>query len=218
MVKRALILLMMLFSVLSLMAAADAKLKKIGTSTYKGKDYSLIYEEDQSLIWLDCTSPANRWPQQMSWVSGLNAQGTLTYRFDPGITVSWDGDWRLPKAKDGARKLGYDGTSTAGFNIITSEMGYLFYKSLGNLGYYDTDGKPRPGWGLNATWGLKKVGPFTNLKDDMYWSGTEYAIASDHAWDFNMYFGSQGNTAFKGSYSYLGIAVRSGRVISATVP
>ncbi len=67
-------------------------------------------------------------------------------------------DWRLPTTVDGLSVPGFDGTTTSGWNITTSEMGYMYYVNLGNLGYYDTDGTyPQPGWGLNNS------GPFTNL-------------------------------------------------------
>jgi len=82
----------------------------------------------------------------------------LTINLDPGINVSWGGNWRLPETVDGAYSWGYDGTTTAGYNITSSEMGHLYYASLGNLGLYDTSEKFQPGWGL------VKTGPFSNLQ------------------------------------------------------
>jgi hypothetical protein len=191
---------------------ANAQLTVIGTATYKGESYNLIYEEKQGLIWLDYSNRGNRWDQQVAWAVGLNEQGVLSCQFNSGINVSWDGEWRLPATRDGARTYGYDGASTAGFNITTSEMGHLYYVSLGNKGYYDTDGIPGDGWYPESEWGFHNVGPFDNLMNDMYWSGTEYAINPPHAWSFNFPFGDQGNIAFKCSYPYMGIAVRSGKV------
>jgi hypothetical protein len=196
--------------------SANADLTVIGTATYQGNEYNLIYEDDQELVWLDYSFPNNRWPQQMQTISALNDPGVLTLSLNPDIKVSWKGDWRLPATLDGPRKNGYDGSTTAGFNIATSEMGHLFYTSLGNPGYYDTKGNPRPGWGKpkdQQTWGLKNTGPFENLRHDNYWSSTEYgAYPEQHAWDFNTYFGAQDCESFKGSYSFSGLAVRSGKV------
>lgn len=185
---------------------AGAELTIIGTATYAGGEYRLIHETDQGLIWLDYTNQGNRWPQQMAWAAGLNGPEVLICHLNPGVSVSWDGDWRLPKTTDGPRRYGYDGTTTAGFNITSSEMGHLFYASLGNPGYYNTSGTPL------SDYGMLNTGPFKNLQDDMYWSGTEYSTDPDHAWDFNMYFGAQSNMAFKSSYSYSGLAVRPGKV------
>ncbi len=36
----------------------------------------------------------------------------------------------------------YNGTTTAGYNITSGEMGHLFYVGLGNDGWYDTSGNP----------------------------------------------------------------------------
>ena len=217
MINRAWFLLLILFTVISFSGTAAAELITIGTATYDGQDYNLIYEDDQGLIWLDYTKRRDKWPNQISWASELNAEGALSYNFNPGITVSWEGDWRLPKTEDGPRIYGNDGTTTAGCNITTSEMGHLYYKSLGNLGYYDTNGNARPGWGGprdQEGWGLKNKGSFKNLQPYSYWSSTEYSIHPDHAWDFNMYFGCQGNFAFKDAYNYSALAVRPGKVVS----
>jgi len=242
MIKRAWTWLFILFLVIGFSGIADAKLIKIGTAVINNggaegggmggpagsgmpmgsgmqggavgsSECNLIYEDDQGLIWLDYTSRSGRnWDGVVSWAAGLNDKGALTIKPDPGVSVSWEGDWRLPKTKDGARRFGYDGTTTAGFNITTSELGYLYYVSLGNLGYYDKNGNPTgEGWYPDSAWGPKNMGPFKNLQASVYWS-SEYSIAPLHAWSFNLAFGDQNNTAFKTSYPYLGIAVRPAKV------
>ena len=97
----------------------------------------------------------------------------------------------VPATVDGPWVYGYDGTTTAGYNITTSEMGHLYYSSLGNKGYVATDGTwPQPGWGL------KNTSPFINLQADFYWSGTEYsADPFYYAWNFYFYVGTQGYDA-----------------------
>ncbi len=215
MIKRVWMLLLILFMAAGFSETAMAGLITIGTATYNGKDYKLVYEDDQGLVWLDYSLPNNRWPQQMSLVSKLNDPGVLTYKFNSGIRVNWKGFWRLPLAVDDARKNGYDGTTSAGFNITTSEMGHLFYKSLGNLGYYDTKGIPRPGWGKprdQEVWGLKNTAPFDNLRHDSYWCSTDYSVNPQHAWDFNTYFGVLDCQCFKGSFALTGLAVRPATV------
>jgi hypothetical protein len=213
MIKRAWMMLLILSAVLVFSGTGNAGLTKIGTVTYEGKDYNLIYEDDQGLIWLDYYKPMEPfgvgWYGHVKWALGLNVPGVLSYKFNPGVSVIWDSDWRLPKTVDGGRTFGYDGTTTAGFNITSSEMGHLFYKSLGNQGYYDTKGDPQAGWK-----GLKNTAPFVSLKPETYLSGTEYEIFPMHVWDFNMYFGSQGNLGFKPNHFSAALAVRPGKVIS----
>lgn len=240
MIKKVSIFILILFAIIGFSGMADAKLIKIGTATIKDigggpqgvegmmmgmpggdsgtKEYSLIYEDDQGLIWLDYTNSRTSWFSQMEWAAGLNAEGALTIKLDPGVSVDWEGDWRLPNSVDSGRTFGYDGTTTAGFNITTSELGHLFYKSLGNQGYYDTKGNQRTGWYPDSAWGLKNKGPFANLQVGNYWSGTEYSPLKTHAWGFSTAFGEQSCTSFKGSYPYMGIAVRSGKVVFASAP
>ncbi len=218
MIRKGWILSIILFAVTGLSSIACAGLTVIGTASYNGNNYNLIYEDDQGLIWLDYSNRlCTGWDECVKWAEGLNAAGIVTYKFNPGVTVSWDGGWRLPRTVDGERHYGYAGSTTAGFNIVSSEMGHLFYKSLGNSGRYDVKGKKLAGWGSDAVWGLKNKGPFSHLYPDFYWSGTEYSIYDQRAWAFNFYFGSQGNGAFKSMGNYSALAVRPGRTATGAV-
>lgn len=217
MIKKGCMLLLFLFFVAGCSGTVDAGLTVIGTAAYNGKTYNLIYEDDQGLIWLDYTKRnAGNWENAISWASGLNDPGILTYKFNSGVSVTWNGEWRLPETVDGKRIFGYDGTTTAGFNITTGEMGHLFYTSLGNLAYFDGNGKSRAGWGDDARWGLKNKEPFTNLYPEGYWSGTDYSIYNQHAWIFDLDSGSQTNGSVKSTSCFSALAVRPGKVVSAS--
>jgi hypothetical protein len=200
-------------------AMAREGLITIGTATYNGNKYNLIYEGDQGLVWLDYSYTMGMgWDDYFKWASGLNVSGVLTYNFNSDINITWNGDWRLPNTVDGPRRWGCDGSTTAGFNITTSEMGHLFHKSLGNQGCYDVNKKLKPGWGADAAWGLKNKGPFDNLYPENYWS-TEYSIYKEKAWAFNFFSGAQSNNEFKHlGTRYIGMAVRPGKVNSIPLP
>jgi hypothetical protein len=211
MIKKVWMLLLVLSMLAGFSITAHAALTTIGTAAYNGNTYKLIYEDDQGLIWLDYSFPNTMWPQQMKAIAKLNEPGTLTYKLNSNVKINWRGSWRLPLAVDDSRKNGNDGTTSAGCNITTSEIGHLFYKSLGNLGFYDTKGNQRPGWGKTRDqepYGLKNTSPFENLRYDSYWTGTEYSINPVHAWDFNTYFGVLDCQCFKSSYPLSGLAVR----------
>ena len=215
MIKRVGILSLILCVLTGFSMSSYGALVSIGIASYNGNTYKLIYEDDQGLVWLDYTFPNAMWPLQVKAVSKLNDPGTLTYKLNSGIKVYWKGDWRLPLAVDDARKNGNDGTTSAGCNITTSEMGHLYYKALGNQGLFDSKGNARPGWGKTRdqeAYGLKNTTPFDNLRYDSYWTGTEYSINPVHAWDFNTYFGVQDCQCFKSSYPLAGLAVRSAAV------
>ena len=215
--KKCCLALMILVGVLAFSGMTSASLIKIGTASYDSNGdgtaevYSLIYEDVQKLIWFDYTKGCDSLQNQVNWASGLG--GELTVTLDSGFTtdINWGVGWRLPETPNGNYTYGYDGNSTAGFNITTSEMGYLYYMALGNLGYYDTAGNPQPAPSGEPSWGLKKTGPFDNLVANMYWSGSGCSVDEDYAWYFNFNNGEQFADNQAG-YAVFALAVRPGQV------
>ncbi len=161
----------------------------------------LIYDTDLDITWYDYTNSVNTWQNQVNWADALSVTfGSNTYT-----------DWRLPTTVDGPYVWGYDGTTTAGYNITSSEMGHLFYTELGNKGYYATDGtNPQPGWGLTNTGDFQYLQPY-------YWSGTEYAADAGYAWYFTFGYGYQ-EGYYEGNGDLYAIAVRPGDVDVAPIP
>ena len=135
----------------AVVGTADAALMTIGEATYQGSRYKLIWDNDGpngSVVWLDYSNPANTWENQVAWASGL--ESNLTVELKPGYSVTWtNSNWRLPSTVDGPFVYGYDGTTTAGYNITSSQFGHLYYTELGNQGYFDTSGIFQSGWGPN---------------------------------------------------------------------
>jgi hypothetical protein len=196
-VKQLFTILFILSLVLGSSLQGQAELILRGTDSLGNR---LIYDSDLNITWYDYKKSRGTWQEQVSWASGLivNFNGTI---FD---------DWGLPTTVDGPYIFGYDGSTTAGFNITSSEMGHLYYIELDNKGYVATDGtRPQLGWGLTNT------GDFLNLvdqPDEYYWSGTEYAAYPERAWSFSFGVGRQ-VPANEGTYFYA-IAVRDGDVIN----
>lgn len=190
----------------------------IGKATYGGTDYNLIYQADGPfgpITWLDYTTTAyNTWQNQDAWAAGLG--GDITVNLDPLYYVTdmdfWTTNWRLPKTVDGDWVWGCDGSTTGGYNITTSEMGYLYYESLGNLGLYATDGTERE----SGYYGLTKTGPFDNLEPYNYWSETEYSANLALAWGFCFWSGYQ--VATNNGGNLYGLAVRPGQVSAIPEP
>jgi hypothetical protein len=131
------------------------------------------------------------------------------------LTVNFNGaaltGWRLPTTVDG---LPYAwNAQVTGYNNTSSEIGYLYYVSLGNKAPYDTNGNYQPDGGL------RNIGPFhyLGLPTSYYWSGSDFVHLLDLSSAVMFYFGD----GFQGSWSKgatLGaLAVRPGDV-SAPVP
>ena len=192
--KRIFTFIFVLALVLGFSMHALADLYNRGTDNF---GYQLIYDSDLNVTWYDYTKSWDTWQNQMSWASALTVDfGGNTYD-----------DWRLPSSVDGPVVWGYDGTTTAGWNITSnSELGHLFYIELGNAGSYDTSGnQQQPG---------TNKGPFINLQSIHYWTGTEYATSPDSAWRFGFWGGSLNILDKQGADDTYAIAVRSGDVPS----
>ena len=148
----------------------------------------LIYDSALNITWLQDGSYAkttnyvspvgpSRPPGQLGWVEAKTWAETLDYH---GIT-----GWRLPTFStpftDPAYYALYNVTSPA------SELSYLFYVELGNVGLFDPAGRQS-----NGGYGLVHTGPFKNLVAGDYWFGTPFLGGSTFsAWEFNMAFGYQ---------------------------
>jgi hypothetical protein len=139
----------------------------------------LIYDKDLDITWYDAPAVWRNWNDSITWAANLTKGGVT--------------GWRLPNTVEGPYVWGYDGKTTAGMNIITSEMGHLFYAELGNKGLYDVNGQLQyDGTRPNDIMLLNK-GPFVNLNGGYHWSGTEheYAPGKYQAWNFYFYYGMQ---------------------------
>ena len=80
---KAITTILSLVVLLGVSISAHAVLVTVGTATYGGSDYNLIWDDDNngnSVIWLDYTNSDATWSEQMDWAAGLGS--TLTYNFD----------------------------------------------------------------------------------------------------------------------------------------
>jgi len=217
-------LLITIIAILDFTGVASAALSKIGTANYLTIDYNLIYEDTKGLVWLDYVKASNSWQNQVDWASGLG--GALDVIIDPGYTttIDWTTGWRLPITDESKAKMsggfGYEGLNSSGnynykygYNMVNSELGHLYYESLGNLALIGTDGtNPQPDWGLKST------GPFDNLQDIIYWSGTEFSPDTIYSWLFGFYDGRLDGAPKVGPSTFNAIAVRTGEVSAVPVP
>ncbi|MFM8330144.1 MAG: DUF1566 domain-containing protein [Candidatus Methylumidiphilus sp.] len=185
----------------------------------------MVYDTDLNITWLaDANLAASNtfgvsisngsgpgtmtWTQAQSWVAAMNAANYLGYS-----------DWRLPTTTDTGEPGCVVANSGAecGFNVNpdTSELAHLFFVELGNLSSVDSAGNSRGGF-TGVNYGVVNTGPFTNLQNFYYWSGTEYVPDTRYAWFFINIEGHQ----LYGDKDLLfnGWAVRSGDVAAVPLP
>lgn len=184
----------------------------------------LIYDDVLNITWLQDANYAkssgydyNGW---MTWDAARTWADTLSY-FDSARNVTWS-DWRLPTvnpigaafeyrgSNNGTTDLGYGNTSP------NSEMAYMWYFNLGNLGFCIPNNADPKSCAVQIGWGLTHTGPFYNLQPFGYWSGTAYAPdPSSAAWSF--YTGDGAQEWFNQDYGLFAWAVRPGDVVAAAV-
>jgi len=205
----------------------------VAKATLFDRGSGLIYDDVLDITWLQDANygagttyddGSSSTDGKMTWANAVAWASNLSY-YDSVRAVTYD-DWRLPQTLpvDGTSEYDYDrsynGSTDNGYNISApgtvhagstgSEMAYMYYNNLGNLGYFDTSGSPQSGWGLQNT------GLFINLQSSVYGSGTEYAPGSSSAWIFHFRYGDQTSSGKVGEV--FAWAVRSGDVAIVPIP
>jgi hypothetical protein len=121
----------------------------------------LIYDDVLKITWL----------QDANWAktSGYNEEGYMTWdeanNWLQNLTYQGITGWRLPGP------INPSASPCSGSNCTDTEVGYLYYITLGN-----TYGNPT------------NSGPFQNIIQ-IFWTGWEFS--SDKAWSFNFFIGGQ---------------------------
>jgi hypothetical protein len=179
-------------------------------TTLQGRDldgnlangFEAHYDTALNITWLDDTSAGYmNWDAAQIWAANLNVNG---------IT-----GWRLPTLVDTGTpgcNYAYTGGTDCGVNVSTStsELAHMFYVTLGNKGSISTAGN------FQNDGGLTNTGPFKNIQSNYYWSGVEYAPATDYAWFFYTGVGLQIDGIKDGSLAVW--AVRPGDVAAVPEP
>ena len=237
------------FTALLLLFLATARVQAIpipGQGTWEATLKARDFDGDASSIegWYDTVL-------DITWLADANYARTSGFDFDGRMTfqdaVTWaafldvDGitGWRLPTT-DPVNGVSYNTNFTtnaasdkgyadnAGWvdslGNPVSEMGHMYYVTLGNLGYCPPDGgdgnagacdnAPQPGSGLSNT------GLFSNIQSsNRYWSGSVVNSLDfrSPAWTFNFSEGFQDNIDRRVGTPFAW-AVHSGDVGAAVVP
>jgi hypothetical protein len=164
-------------------------------TTLQGRDldgnaangYEAYYDTALNITWLaNAGAFAGTWDDAKSWATNLDVNGTTGWRLPTMVVTGAPSCSEVFSGSD----CGYN------VNTNTSEFAHMFYVTLGNKAAFDTSGNR-----VQSGWGPTNTGPFKSVQPDPYWSGLEYAGATDGAWTFNFGAGNQ-------SFNYMG-SVRS---------
>jgi hypothetical protein len=229
------VLVVIALSVSSLANAASVSGQGTWETTLQARDLDgnlataeAYYDTALNITWLadanaagTTMTPANA----NAWAAALDVNGVTGWRLPTVIPINGS-TYNVALTTNATSDVGYAPTTTDGTDggwrdgsgSPVSEMGHMFYVTLGNLGACPPDG----GDGNPATcdgslppgWGLTNMGPFSNVQSNFYWSGT--GLGSSFAWGFLF---SHGKQDFNGVDSSLfAWAVHSGDVGASAVP
>ena len=144
--------------------------------------YEAYYDPALDILWSADPTAAGKvpWDDALLVIANLNSVNYLGYS-----------DWRLPnvtpvdglafnfeQSNNGSTDQGYHGKG------VESELGHLFYSTLGNLGFCREDNANPSSCGSNAIYGRINKGPFETSDDPFnpsgfqrgfYWFGVETA-------------------------------------------
>lgn len=122
---------------------------------------------------------------KITWLRDANLNGKMTWadalKWADDFSLGGYSDWRLPA-----------GNQCGGYFCSNSEMGHLWYYSLGNP----------PGGPMSNT------GPFQNMMADFYWTGTEAEGAPGQGMMWSNDYGAQGYMGGNPAYQTYATLVR----------
>jgi len=190
------------FLLFGITGVLQAALVNIGTATYEGGSYNLIYDADGPLgpiTWLDYSNKSPSLEKQIVWAATLGDKLTVTLNPIYTTNINWLIDWRLPHPGK---------TFKSDDNIITSEMGHLYYDELKLKSSFDQNYEEVSDDELNAS-------EFNNLQALPYYYGTNVDGFEEL---FFMEYGTQHSLPRSMTTGVLGIAVHSGQVSMVPAP
>jgi hypothetical protein len=183
----------------------------------------LIYDDVLKITWLqDVNYSATQWNNNhnigdvngiMNWSDAKSWANNLNY-FDSVRNVTWD-DWRLPTTLQPDPTCSIQspdiGMST-GFGCTGSELGHLFYFSLGGVADENIMTTHNENFDLFTNWQQH----WGSGESVFYWTSTANTGPSGGAWVFTMKNGAQG-VLFDGAEQHVW-AVRDGDVATTSIP
>jgi hypothetical protein len=160
------------------------------------------------------------WDNQAAWAAGLTLGGVTGWRL-PTVRPIDGSTFDTTFSNNATTDVGYAHTTTDGTdggwrdgsNTPVSELGHMYYVTLGNRGRCTPDDANPSSCVVQDGYGLTNTGPFSDVQSAGYWFGTEFD--TNNAWFIFHNFGNNGNDR-KNSKRHAW-AVRSGDV-PAVVP
>jgi hypothetical protein len=157
------------------------------------------------------------WAGANYWASILDINGITGWRL-PAVGPINGSTFDINVSNNATTDAGWadDNSWIDGSGNPVSEMGYMYYVTLGDLGFCAPEDANPGSCTQPIDWGLSNTGPFSNIQSSQYyWSETGYD--PNYAWNFKFNDGLQSLGGTTGGLLYAW-AVHDGDVGTAVVP
>lgn len=201
------------------------------TSTIEG-----YYDTVQDITWLADANYAQtsgfdadgrmNWDAMLTWVLSLNINGITGWSIptvrpiNAGVLGPFDGgSYNVSFSNNATTDWGYADNAgwVDGFGNPASQLGYMYYVTLGNLGFCTPDNVDPSSCVEQAGWGISNTGPFANIQPVYWTSGSSVPPGLNTLeWDFRFDWGRQ-SALDKNNFLYAWVK-HNGSVGTAVVP
>ena len=200
-------------------------------STLQGRDldgnaatFEAYYDTTLDITWLADANinGIDNWQNQKDWAASLALGGFTDWRLPTNTPLNgstyntvFSNNGTTDNATATTTTDGTDGGWRDGAGDPVSEMGHMYYVTLGNLGVcIPNGGGSTTSCNTQSGFGLSNTADFLNVQSSNYWSGS--ALDSSGAW---LFFTLNGRQDIRNKNSNLfAWAVRSGDVSTVPVP
>lgn len=181
--------------------------------------FEAYYDTVLDITWLAIPNAASTtmdWVDANAWAAGLNVFGVTGWRL-PTLSPINGTVFNSVFSNNATTDFGYADADSwmDGSGNPVSEMGHMFYVTLGNLGRCTPNEASPDSCVIQTGFGLSNTGPFSGHWSGPYWSSIE--ARAGYAWAFNFLAGLQAHGSTSSSLMFAW-AVRSGDVSAVPVP
>lgn len=195
-------------------------------STLQGRDldgnattFEAYYDTTLDITWLADANAAGatmNWADANAWAAGLDVNGITGWRLPTVAPVIGERIFISGFSNNAKTDFGYADAEgwVNGSGVPVSEMGHMYYVTLGNLGFCTPNDLDPASCATQDGFGLTNTADFLNVQiTSRYWSGT---VIGNRAWGFLFFSGFQ-EPSLQGAPLFAW-AVHSGDVGAAVGP
>lgn len=189
-------------------------------TTLQGRDldgnpstFEAFYDTTLKVTWITDWTISGRmnWYDAQSWAQNLRYFGVTGWRLPSVIPINGVA-FDFSESNNGSTDFGH-GQTGVGWGLA-SELGHMYYVTLGNLGSCVPDSSAPSSCIYQPGYGYSNTGPFSNLAADGYWADSAYLQNTNPLAAWSVWRFTEAGSQFVGAtgYTLYAVAVHDGDV------